>query len=73
MPGSDTDEDGNSVESGDKLLRKKSQKICGVYTPDARLKGLFMSEKKTEYMPLPKISRAIFKKFSDILSENLVQ
>ncbi|CDY19881.1 BnaC09g31470D [Brassica napus] len=36
LPGSDTDEDGNSVESGDKLLRKKSQKICGVYTPDAR-------------------------------------
>ncbi|CAN6974320.1 unnamed protein product [Brassica rapa subsp. trilocularis] len=31
-----------------------------------------MSEKKTEYMPLPKTSRAIFKKFSDILSENLV-
>ncbi|KAG5384282.1 hypothetical protein IGI04_035752 [Brassica rapa subsp. trilocularis] len=71
--GSDTDEDDKSVESGGKLLRKKSQKIHGVYTPDARLKGLFISEKKTEYRPLPKTSRAIFKKFSDILSENLVQ
>ncbi|KAF3529548.1 hypothetical protein DY000_02040367 [Brassica cretica] len=73
LPGPDTDEDENSVESGGKRLRKKSQKIRGVYTPDARLKGLFMSEKKTEYRPLPKTSRAIFKKFSDILSENLVQ
>lgn len=73
LPGSDTDEDGNSVESGGKLLRKKSQKIRGVYTQDTRLKGLFMSEKKTEYRPLPKTSHAIFKKFSDILSENLVQ
>ena len=73
LPGPDTDEDDNSVESGGKRVRKKSQKIRGVYTPDARLKGLFMSEKKTECMPLPKTSRAIFKKFSDILSENLVQ
>ncbi|CAN6831882.1 unnamed protein product [Brassica oleracea] len=73
LPGPDTDEDDNSMESGGKRLRKKSQKICGVYTPDARLKGLFMSEKKTEYRPLPKTSCAIFKKFSDILSENLVQ
>ncbi|KAF2605442.1 hypothetical protein F2Q70_00025596 [Brassica cretica] len=72
LPGPDTDEDDNSVESGGKRLRKKSQKIRGVYTPDARLKGLFMSEKKTEYRPLPKTSRAIFKKFSDILSENLM-
>nr|VDC97131.1 unnamed protein product [Brassica oleracea] len=73
LPGPDTDEDDNSVESGGKRLRKKSQKIRGVYTPDARLKGLFMSEEKTEYRPLPKTSRAIFKKFSDILTENLVQ
>ncbi|KAF3582284.1 hypothetical protein DY000_02029112 [Brassica cretica] len=73
LPGPDTDEDDNSVESGGKRLRKKSQKIRGVYTPDARLKGLFMSEKKTEYRPLPKTSRAIFKKFNDTLSENLVQ
>ncbi|KAH0893360.1 hypothetical protein HID58_055789, partial [Brassica napus] len=73
LPGPDTDEDDNSVESGGKRLRKKSQKIREVYTPDARLKGLFMSEKKTEYRPLPKTSRAIFKKFSDILTENLVQ
>ncbi|CAN7008651.1 unnamed protein product [Brassica oleracea var. botrytis] len=73
FPGPDTDEDDSSMESGGKRLRKKSQKICGVYTPDARLKGLFMSEKKTEYRPLPKTSCAIFKKFSDILSENLVQ
>ncbi|KAF3593615.1 hypothetical protein DY000_02021100 [Brassica cretica] len=36
LPGSDTDEDDNSVESGGKRLRKKSQKIHGVYTPDAR-------------------------------------
>ena len=73
LPGSDTDEDDNSVESGGERLRKKSQKIRWVYTPNARLKGLFMSEKKTEYRPLPKTSRAIFKKFSDILSENLLQ
>ncbi|KAF3577899.1 hypothetical protein DY000_02031787 [Brassica cretica] len=73
LPRSDMDEDDNSVESGGKRLRKKSQKIRGVYTPDARLKGVFMSEKKTEYRPLPKRSRAIFKKFSDILSENLVK
>ncbi|KAF2601966.1 hypothetical protein F2Q70_00024868 [Brassica cretica] len=32
-----------------------------------------MSEKKTEYRPLPKTSRAIFKKFNNTLSEYLVQ
>ena len=73
MPGSETDEDDNYVESGGKRVPKKSQKIRGVYTPDARLKGLFMSEKKAEYRPLPKTNRAIFKKFSDILSENVEQ
>ncbi|KAF2572686.1 hypothetical protein F2Q70_00005041 [Brassica cretica] len=72
LPGSDTDEDDNSVESGGKRLRKKSQKICGVDTPDARLNGLFMSEKKTEYMPLPKISRAIFKKQIQIKTSHIV-
>uniref|UniRef100_A0A0D3AAS6 Ubiquitin-like protease family profile domain-containing protein n=1 Tax=Brassica oleracea var. oleracea TaxID=109376 RepID=A0A0D3AAS6_BRAOL len=71
MPGSETDEDENYVESSGKRVPKKSQKIRGVYTPDARLKGLFMSEKKLEYRPLPKTNRAIFKKFSDILSENV--
>ncbi|CAF1755690.1 unnamed protein product [Brassica oleracea var. botrytis] len=73
MPGSEPDEDDNYVESGGKRVPKKSQKIRGVYTPDARLKGLFMSEKKAEYRPLPKTNRAIFKKFSDILSENVEQ
>ncbi|CAN6869043.1 unnamed protein product [Brassica oleracea] len=73
MPGSETDEDDNYVESGGKDVPKKSQKIRGVYTPDARLKGLFLSEKKAEYRPLPKTNRAIFKKFSDILSENVEQ
>ncbi|KAF2569532.1 hypothetical protein F2Q68_00024857 [Brassica cretica] len=70
MPGSETDEDDNYVESGGKRVPKKSQKIRGVYTPDSRLKRLFMSEKKAEYRPLPKTNCAIFKKFSDILSEN---
>ncbi|KAG2328040.1 hypothetical protein Bca52824_010768 [Brassica carinata] len=65
MPGPETDEDDNYVESGGKRVPKKSQKIRGVYTPDARLKGLFMSEKKAEYRPLPKTNRAIFKKFCD--------
>ena len=73
MPGSETDEDDNYVESGGKRVPKKSQKIRGVYTLDARLKGLFMSEKKVEYRPLPKTKCAIFKKFSDILSENVEQ
>ena len=73
MHGSETDEDDNYVESGGKRVPKKSQKISGVYTVDARLKGLFMSEKKLEYRPLPKTNRAIFKKFSDILSENVEQ
>ncbi|CAN6924654.1 unnamed protein product [Brassica oleracea] len=73
MPSSETDEDENYVESSGKRVPKKSQKIRGVYTPDARLKGLFMSEKKVEYRPLPKTNRAIFKKFSDILSENVEQ
>ncbi|CAN6869924.1 unnamed protein product [Brassica oleracea] len=73
MPGSETDEDDNYVESGGKRVPKKSQKIRRVYTPDARLKGLFMSEKKAEYRPIPKTNRAIFKKFSDILSENIDQ
>ncbi|CAN7032798.1 unnamed protein product [Brassica oleracea var. botrytis] len=73
MPGSETDEDDNYVESGGKRVPKKSQKIRGVYTPEARLKGLFMSEKKAEYRPIRKTNRAIFKKFSDILSENVEQ
>lgn len=73
MPGSETDEDDNYVESGGKRVPKKSQKIRGVYSPDARLKGLFMSEKKAEYRPLSKTNRAIFKKFNDILSENVEQ
>ncbi|CAF1916382.1 unnamed protein product [Brassica oleracea] len=73
MHGSETDEDDNYVESGGKRVPKKSQKIRGVYTVDARLKGLFMSEKKVEYRPLPKTKCAIFKKFSDILSENVEQ
>ncbi|CAN6907515.1 unnamed protein product [Brassica oleracea] len=54
MSGSETYEDDNYVESGGKRVPKKSQKIHGVYTPDSRLKRLFMSEKKAEYRPLPK-------------------
>ncbi|KAF3551012.1 hypothetical protein DY000_02006293 [Brassica cretica] len=59
--------------SGGKRQRKKSNKIRGVYTPDARLKGLFSSEKKVEYEPTGKSSRAVFNRFRDFLSENLAQ
>ncbi|KAG2322857.1 hypothetical protein Bca52824_016070 [Brassica carinata] len=43
-PVSDMEEDSNYVASGGKHQRKISSKICGVYTPDARLKGFFESE-----------------------------
>ncbi|KAG2330388.1 hypothetical protein Bca52824_001568 [Brassica carinata] len=42
-PVSDTKEDSIYVASGGKRQRKISSKIRGVYTPDARLKGLFES------------------------------
>ncbi|CDY48090.1 BnaC06g02540D [Brassica napus] len=49
------------------------QPILCVYTPDARLKGLFKSDKKPEYKPLAKPSRGVFRKFCAILSENISQ
>ncbi|KAG2304511.1 hypothetical protein Bca52824_033162 [Brassica carinata] len=70
-PVCEIDEDENYVVSGGKRVRKISQKIRGVYTPDARLKGLFTSDKKPEYKPLVKPSRGVFRKFVGILSENL--
>ena len=39
------DDEENYVQSGAKRVRKISHKIGGVYTPDARLKGLFKSDK----------------------------
>ena len=72
-PLSSTDDGSNDVESGGKRQRKKSNKIRGVYTPDARLKGLISSEKKVEYKPIGKSSRAVFNKLRDILIENQAQ
>ncbi|KAF8049669.1 LOW QUALITY PROTEIN: hypothetical protein N665_2153s0003 [Sinapis alba] len=70
---SDTEEGSNYLESGDKRQRKISNKIRGVYTPYGRLKGIFNNEKKVEYIPLAKTNRTVFKKFSEILTENLAQ
>ncbi|KAG2311392.1 hypothetical protein Bca4012_025920 [Brassica carinata] len=72
-PVSDTEDDSNYVASGGRRQHKISSKIRGVYTPDARLKGLFESEKKVEYRPIAKTNRAVYKNFSEILSENLAQ
>ncbi|KAL0713046.1 hypothetical protein Bca4012_020024 [Brassica carinata] len=47
-PVSDTKEDSIYVASGGKRQRKISSKIRGVYTPDARLKGIFKI--KTGYL-----------------------
>ncbi|CAN7011037.1 unnamed protein product [Brassica oleracea var. botrytis] len=47
-PRSETDEDDNYVESGGKRVPKKSQKIRGVYTPDARLKGFDILSENVE-------------------------
>ncbi|KAG2307267.1 hypothetical protein Bca52824_027015 [Brassica carinata] len=65
------DEDENYVVNGGKRVRKISHKIRGVYTPDARLKGLFESDKKPEYKSLAMPSRGVFRKLVGILSENL--
>ena len=72
-PQYDTDDGSNDVESGSKHQRTNSNKIRGVYTPDARLKVLFSGERKVEYKPIRKTSRAVFNKFRDILSEYLAQ
>lgn len=66
-------EDSNYVESGGKRQREISNKICGVYTPDARLKRLFESMQKVENRPIVKTNRAIFTKFSDVMRENPAQ
>ncbi|CAF1955513.1 unnamed protein product [Brassica oleracea var. botrytis] len=67
------DDEENYVQSGGKRVHKISQKIGGVYTSDARLNGLFKSDKKPEYMPLAKPARGVFRKFCAILSENISQ
>ncbi|KAG2306568.1 hypothetical protein Bca52824_026316 [Brassica carinata] len=72
-PVSKTEQDSSFVPSGGKRQRKRSNKICGVYTLDGRVKKLFESEKKVEYRPLAKTNRAVYKKFSEILSENPAQ
>lgn len=66
-------EDSNYVESGGKRQQEISNKICGVYTPDARLKRLFESMQKVENRPIVKTNRAIFTKFSDVMRENPAQ
>ncbi|CAN7076219.1 unnamed protein product [Brassica oleracea var. botrytis] len=71
-PLSDTDDDSNDVESDGKRQRKKSNKIRGVYTPEARLKGLFSSEKKVEYKPIGKTSRAVFNRKFEIKTGTVV-
>ncbi|KAG2323411.1 hypothetical protein Bca52824_016624 [Brassica carinata] len=69
-PISETEEDSSFVPSGGKRQRKRSNKIRGVYTLDGRVKKLFESEKKVEYRLIAKTNRAVYKKFSEILSEN---
>ncbi|KAL0655118.1 hypothetical protein Bca4012_075702 [Brassica carinata] len=71
-PLSDTDDGLNDVESGGKRQRKKSNKIRGVYTPEARLKGLFSSENKVEYNPIGKTSRAVFNRKFEIKTGTVV-
>ncbi|KAF3524034.1 hypothetical protein F2Q69_00046542 [Brassica cretica] len=72
-PVCEMDDEENNVQSGGKSVHKIFQKIGGVYTPDARLKGLFKSDKKPEYKPLAKPSRGVFRKVCAILSENISQ